>query len=373
MDVHRQGTPAYVISAATRAPADSAASSIPSRTASVDAATAARCRASSRSARRCSAVSSIENRAGSDGVTGPSRSHCCDCSPTSSRTSTAGARRSRWCPSRRSWRRSTLTPAASSDGYHRAVSSRTQRGASTSRALTPAGRPPAPHAPGHRPPPARARPAGARGETRVMGTPDTRGPASTAWRSGAMERREAPGQPGWVRVRRATCPVRRPRSGCWPREAALQQVRADQVHERQRPAQVRLGVGQHFHILQLDETLHRGAGGRSYAEVLVPVAQGGSRERVDKLGEFATVCLAGRRPVRVQHRHRPIRRGVGQVVQHADDRRASIPADTSNSGSSPSSRTRSPKATRRAARRPRTRCGAGSSTPHLRGSRCLPR
>ena len=54
--------------------------------------------------------------------------------PSSSRASTAGARRSRWWPSRRSWQRSTRTPAASSGGYHRAVSSHTQRGASASRA-----------------------------------------------------------------------------------------------------------------------------------------------------------------------------------------------------------------------------------------------
>ena len=75
----RQGTPAYVISAATSAPDDSAASSSPSRLASADAATVASCRASSRSARRCSVVSSTENRAGSDGVLGPNRSQCCDC------------------------------------------------------------------------------------------------------------------------------------------------------------------------------------------------------------------------------------------------------------------------------------------------------
>ena len=37
---------------------------------------------------------------------------------------------------------------------------------------------------------------------------------------------------------------RRPRSGCWPRERSRSSsVRADQVHERQRAAQVRLGVG----------------------------------------------------------------------------------------------------------------------------------
>ena len=88
----RQGTPAYVISAATRAPDDSAASSRPSRAASGDAATAASCRASSRSARRCSAVSSIENSAGSDGALGASRSQCSDCSPSSRRPSAAGAR-----------------------------------------------------------------------------------------------------------------------------------------------------------------------------------------------------------------------------------------------------------------------------------------
>ena len=123
-----QGTPAYVISAATSAPADSAASSSPSRAAAVDAATAASCRASSRSARRCSAVSSTENSTGWSCVLGPSRSQCPDCSPTSSCPSTSGARRSRWWPSRRSWHRATRTPAASSGGYHRAVSSHTQRG-----------------------------------------------------------------------------------------------------------------------------------------------------------------------------------------------------------------------------------------------------
>ena len=64
---------------------------------------------------------------------GPSRSQCSDSSPSSSCPSTAGARRSRWWPSRRSWQRSTRTPAASSGGYHRAVSSHTQRGASASR------------------------------------------------------------------------------------------------------------------------------------------------------------------------------------------------------------------------------------------------
>ena len=53
--------------------------------------------------------------------------------PPAAAASTAGARRSRWWPSRRSWQRSTRTPAASSGGYHRAVSSHTQRGASASR------------------------------------------------------------------------------------------------------------------------------------------------------------------------------------------------------------------------------------------------
>jgi hypothetical protein len=92
----RHGMPAYVISTATRAPADSAASSRPSRVDSGEAATAASCRASSTSARRCSVVSSTENRAGSEAALGPSRSQCADCSPSSSCPSTAGARRKRW-------------------------------------------------------------------------------------------------------------------------------------------------------------------------------------------------------------------------------------------------------------------------------------
>ncbi len=172
----RHGTPAYVISAATRAPADSAASSSPSRAASVDAATAASCRVSSRSARRCSAVSSIENSAGSDGVLGRSRSQCSDCSPSSSRTSTAGARRSSWWPSRRSWQRSTRTPAASSGGYHRAVSSHTQRGrvGLARPRRTPAGRPPSPRAPRRRQRPAPGRPAGARARPGSWAQPCTR-------------------------------------------------------------------------------------------------------------------------------------------------------------------------------------------------------
>ncbi len=177
----RQGTPAYVISAATSAPEDSAASSSPRRLDSADAATVASCRASSRSARRCSVVSSTENSAGSDGVLGPNASQCCDWSPSSSCTSTAGARRSRWWPSRRSWQRSTRTPAASSDGYHRAVSSHTQRGASTSRSLTYAGRSAAATSLVDAPSTTSTRSPGSRdSETRVMGTP---------WHSAATSRR----------------------------------------------------------------------------------------------------------------------------------------------------------------------------------------
>ena len=67
----RHGTPAYVISAATSAPADSAATSSPSRADSGDAATAASWRASSTSARRCSAASSALKSVGSVGVARP--------------------------------------------------------------------------------------------------------------------------------------------------------------------------------------------------------------------------------------------------------------------------------------------------------------
>ncbi len=141
----RHGTPAYVISAATSAPADSAARSSPIRFASDDAATAASWRASSTSARRCSAASSALKRVGCvAGAGGPSRSQWAESSPSSSRPSTAGARRSSRWHSRRSWQRSTRTPAASSNGYQRAVSSHTHRGASpprpASRSATRAGR-----------------------------------------------------------------------------------------------------------------------------------------------------------------------------------------------------------------------------------------
>ena len=86
--------------------------------------------------------------------------------------STAGARRSRWWPSRRSWQRSTRTPAASSGGYHRAVSSHTQRGASTSRARTYAGRSATATSRSAPPSTTSTRSPGRReSETRVMGTP----------------------------------------------------------------------------------------------------------------------------------------------------------------------------------------------------------
>ena len=62
VDVGPPRHPAYVISAATRAPDDSAASSSASRSASADAATAASWRASSRSARRCSVASSTDEQ-----------------------------------------------------------------------------------------------------------------------------------------------------------------------------------------------------------------------------------------------------------------------------------------------------------------------
>ena len=209
----RHGTPAYVISAAARAPDDSAASSSLSRTASLDASTAASCRAASRSARRCSAVSSIENRAGSDRALGPSRSQCSDCSPSSSRASTAGARRSRWWPSRRSWQRSTRTPAASSPGSHRAVSSHPQRGASTSRTVTYAGRSTAATSCSRSPSTTSARSPGRRdSETRLMRTPRSGGrrcgptasaaapprPASPGGRPARPPPSGLRGSPGWA-------------------------------------------------------------------------------------------------------------------------------------------------------------------------------
>jgi hypothetical protein len=132
----RHGTPANVISAATSAPDDSAASSSSSRLRSSDAATAASCRASSRSARRCSAGASDANSVGALGTTGARTSHSPDCSPSRWLWSTAGARRSTRRHRRRSWHRSTRTPAASRPGYQRAVSSHTQRGRSASRLRT---------------------------------------------------------------------------------------------------------------------------------------------------------------------------------------------------------------------------------------------
>ena len=70
----RHGSPAWVISAATRAPEDSAASSRPSRPGSGDAASAARCRSCSATGSSRSAGSSSGNSAGSAAVTGCSAS-----------------------------------------------------------------------------------------------------------------------------------------------------------------------------------------------------------------------------------------------------------------------------------------------------------
>ena len=127
----RQGTPAKDISAATSAPADSAASSSPSRAGSADARDRGQLAGVLEVSPEVLGGRRSENSAGSVGALGPSRSQCSDSSrqqlPPSS---AAGARRSRWWPRRRSWQRCTRTPAASSGGYHRAVSSHTQRGAS---------------------------------------------------------------------------------------------------------------------------------------------------------------------------------------------------------------------------------------------------
>ena len=170
----RHGTPAYVISAATRAPDGLGREQQPEPgglarrrhggqlpgVLEVGAQVLGRVvdREQGRIGRRCSA------RAGPSAPTAR---------PSSSRPSTAGARRSRWWPRRRSWQRSTRTPAASSGGYHRAVSSHTHRGASTSRA---------PHVrrqvgqrqlalARRRRRPARARPAGARARSGSWGHP----------------------------------------------------------------------------------------------------------------------------------------------------------------------------------------------------------
>ncbi|WP_324277910.1 hypothetical protein [Blastococcus brunescens] len=63
-------------------------------------------------------------------------------SPASRPWSTKGERRRTAWASRRSQQRSTRTPAASSAGYHRVVSSHTQRTGSRSRSRTNAGRSP---------------------------------------------------------------------------------------------------------------------------------------------------------------------------------------------------------------------------------------
>ena len=130
------GTPAARASAATRAPADSAASSSRSRPGSPAAASAASCRASSRStsSRSSRLGRSSSNRAGA-------------CSSSAANQSTSLARsapgtafvRIAW-HSRRSWQRSTRTPAASSGGYHSPALAHTHRtGRSASRAATQAG------------------------------------------------------------------------------------------------------------------------------------------------------------------------------------------------------------------------------------------
>ncbi len=204
----RHGTPAYVISAAASAPADSAATSSPSRVASAEAAIAASWRASSRSARRCSAVSSALKRAGSVGspaAAGPSSAS----SPASSRASTAGARRSRRWHSRRSWQRATRTPAASSGGYQRAVSSQTHRGRVRGLALTDVRRQVGERrAPARRRPrsPARGRPGRRERWTRAMGTLAH----TTDGRRGCRAGRSAPcGRP--TTARSSTTPTSRPK------------------------------------------------------------------------------------------------------------------------------------------------------------------
>ena len=133
----RHGKPAWVISAATSAPEDSAASSRASRPASAEAASAARCRSASAAGSRRSAGSSSGKRAASVAVTGWSRSQPAVSSPVSSAWSTNGDRRRIACESRRSVQRSTRTPASSSAGYQRVVSSQTQRtGDAVSRSRT---------------------------------------------------------------------------------------------------------------------------------------------------------------------------------------------------------------------------------------------
>ncbi len=120
-------------------------------------------------------MSSTEKSVGCEGVLGPSRSQCSACSPSISRWSAAGARRRIRRPSRRSWQRVTLTPAVSSGGYHRAVSSHTQRGASASRSATYAGRSARASSRSASPSTTSTRSAGRReSETRVIGSASPR-------------------------------------------------------------------------------------------------------------------------------------------------------------------------------------------------------
>ena len=128
--------------------------------------------------------------------------------PVSSRRSTAGARRSRWWPSRRSWQRATRTPAASSGGYQRAVSSQTHRGR-VGLALRDVRRQLAQrHLGAHRRrPPAPAHRAGGRARSGSWGQPDTPGSAALRYRADRRQRR--PFRPAATRrTRRGSCRFR---------------------------------------------------------------------------------------------------------------------------------------------------------------------
>ncbi len=123
----RHGRPTCRISAATSAPADSAASSRPMRAASPEPAIAPRCRANSATgSSACSATSN--SAAGSADRTGVAMSQVSrgDCARAESAVSDEFLRIARH--SRRSTHRSTLTPASRRGGYQEVVSSHTHRG-----------------------------------------------------------------------------------------------------------------------------------------------------------------------------------------------------------------------------------------------------
>ena len=132
----RHGRPTCRISAATSAPADSAASSRPMRAASPEPAIAPRCRANSvTGSSACSATS--KSAAGSADRTGVAMSQLSrgDCARAESAVSDEFLKIARH--SRRSTHRSTLTPASRRGGYQEVVSSHTHRGRGLARGLPP--------------------------------------------------------------------------------------------------------------------------------------------------------------------------------------------------------------------------------------------